>query len=286
MSDNTPIVQLSPIVIEAAVTAALREDLGDAGDITSNATISADAQTRGAIVARKAGVIAGVDVARAAFQLVDPDINVTIVNGDGSSVRPGDTVLTLDGPARGILSGERVALNFLCHLSGIATATRALVDAVAGTNAKIVGTRKTTPGLRAFEKFAVRCGGGSSHRFGLYDGVMIKDNHVAAAGGVAPALKAARDAVGHMVKIEVEIDRLDQLDAALEGGGDVIMLDNMAPEEMRKAVAKTNGRAILEASGNVSLDSVRAIAETGVDVISSGSITHSAPTLDLGLDFE
>ena len=183
-------------------------------------------------------------------------------------------------------SAERVALNFLGHLSGIATATAALVDAVKGTNAKIVCTRKTTPGLRAFEKYAVRCGGGHNHRFGLYDAVMIKDNHIAAVGGIKKAIEACRASIGHMVKIEVEIDGLDQLDAALSGGADVILLDNMKTDDMKRAVAINAGRAILEASGNVTIDTVRAIAETGVDVISSGWITHSAPSLDVGLDFE
>ncbi len=272
-------------IIESAIKQALAEDLGDAGDITSNATIPADTKSSAVIAARKPGVIAGVDAAIAAFRLVDPEINVTIVNGDSARVQKGDIVLKLDGPARGVLSAERVALNFLGHLSGIATATAALVNAVEGTNARIVCTRKTTPGLRALEKYAVRCGGGHNHRFGLYDAVMIKDNHIAAVGGITKAIAAARAAVGHTVKIEVEIDGLDQLDAALSGGADIIMLDNMSAGDMKKAVAQAKGRAILEASGNVTVDTVRAIAETGVDVISSGWITHSAPSLDLGLDF-
>ncbi len=273
------------LLIEDVVSQALKEDLGDAGDITTAATIPDDRRTQAAIVARAAGVIAGVDLAATAFRRVDPTVATEIVRKDGAHVAAGDKLLSLSGPAAGILTAERVALNFLGHLSGVATATAALVDAVEGTGAKIVCTRKTTPGLRAFEKYAVRCGGGHNHRFGLYDAVMIKDNHVAAVGGVEKAIAAARDAVGHTVKIEVEIDRLDQLDAALAGGADIIMLDNMSTDDMKRAVAKVGGAAVLEASGNVTVETVRAIAETGVDIISSGWITHSAPSLDLGLDF-
>lgn len=273
-------------IIEAAIKQALAEDLGDAGDITTNACVPHDAITKASIVARKAGTLSGLPLAATAFRIVDPSIDVEIENGDGARVQEGGVVLNISGPARGILTAERVALNFLGHLSGIATATAALVDAVEGTNAKIVCTRKTTPGLRALEKYAVRCGGGQNHRFGLYDAVMIKDNHIAAVGGVKKAIEACRAAVGHTVKIEVEIDGLDQLDAALSGGADIIMLDNMTADDMKKAVTEVKGRAILEASGNVTADTVRAIAETGVDVISSGWITHSAPSLDVGLDFD
>ena len=279
------IARLSPLVIDDIVARALKEDFGDAGDVTTNATIRADAKAKAIIAARKPGVIAGVDCAVAAFRHVDPAINVRIEKDDGARVVKGDVILSIEGPTRGILSAERVALNFLGPLSGVATATAALVDAVRGTNAKIVCTRKTTPGLRALEKYAVRCGGGHNHRFGLYDAVMIKDNHIAAVGGIKKAIEACRASVGHMVKIEVEIDGLDQLDAALSGGADIIMLDNMTTDDAKKAVAITNGRAVLEASGNVTIETVRAIAETGVDVISSGWITHSAPNLDLGLDF-
>lgn len=277
---------LSPLIIEEAVARALKEDFGDAGDITTNATIPAGATSRAVIAARKPGVIAGVDAALAAFRLTDPAIKVSIEKGDGARVQQGDVILSIEGPARGVLSAERVALNFMGHLSGIATATAALVDAVKGTNAKIVCTRKTTPGLRAFEKHAVRCGGGHNHRFGLYDAVMIKDNHIVASGGIAKALAAARGAVGHMVKIEIEVDGLDQLEEALANGADVVLLDNMAPADLKRAVDINKNRAVLEASGNVTIDTVRAIAETGVDVISSGWITHSAPNLDLGLDFK
>lgn len=272
-------------LVEAAIRAALAEDLGLAGDITSNACIPADAVSRAAIVARRPGAIAGVDLAAAAFRLSDARIELEVKNGDGSRVAKGDVVLGVNGPTRGILAAERVALNFLGHLSGVATATAALVEAAKGTGAKIVCTRKTTPGLRAFEKYAVLCGGGHNHRFGLYDAVMIKDNHIAAAGGIAKALKAARARAGHMVKIEVEVEDLAGLEEALAGGADIVMLDNMPVDEMRRAVAVNAGRAVLEASGNVRLETVRAIAETGVDIISSGAITHSAPCLDLGLDF-
>lgn len=279
------IAPLSSLLIEEAVARALSEDLGDAGDITTNACIPADARSRAVIAARKPGVIAGVELARAAFRQVDPSIKVEIENGDGARVEAKSIVLRIDGPSRGILSAERVALNFLGRLSGVATATAALVEAVSGTKAKIVCTRKTTPGLRAFEKYAVRCGNGANHRFGLYDAVLIKDNHIAAAGGVGKALKAAKASAGHLVKIEIEVDSLGQLEEALNDGADAIMLDNMPAADMKRAVAMTNGRAVLEASGNVTLATVRAIAETGVDCISSGWITHSAPSLDLGLDF-
>ena len=279
------IPRLSPLIVEEAVARALKEDFGDAGDITTNATIPADATSKAVIAARKPGVVAGGDAALAAFRLTDPAINITIENGNGAHVQKGDIILAIEGPARGVLSAERVALNFMGHLSGVATATAALVDAVKGTNAKIVCTRKTAPGLRAFEKHAVRCGGGHNHRFGLYDAVMIKDNHIAACGDIAKALAAARDAVGHMVKIEIEVDGLGQLEEALANGADVVLLDNMAPADLKRAVEINKGRAVLEASGNVTIDTVRAIAETGVDVISSGWITHSAPNLDLGLDF-
>ncbi|MEM8937331.1 MAG: carboxylating nicotinate-nucleotide diphosphorylase [Pseudomonadota bacterium] len=273
-------------LIDEAVSRALAEDLGDAGDVTSLATILTDATCRATITARKPGVIAGVDAALSAFDQIDGSIQTTICADDGAAVAPGDSVITLAGPTRGVLGAERVALNFLGALSGVATATAALVDAVAGTTAKITCTRKTTPGLRALQKYAVRCGGGHNHRFGLYDAVMIKDNHVAAAGGVANALAAAKDKAGHMTKIEIEVDTLAQLKEALASGADVILLDNMTLGDLRDAVAINGGRATLEASGNVTLDTVRAIAETGVDVISSGAITHSAPCLDLGLDFQ
>ncbi len=276
---------LPPDLVEATVSAALKEDLGDAGDVTSNACIPATQQAVAAVVARKPGAIAGVEAACAAFRLVDRSISIETIKTDGSPAKPGDAVMRVSGGARAILTAERVALNFLGHLSGVATATAALVTAIEGTAAKIACTRKTTPGLRAFEKHAVRCGGGVNHRFGLYDAVMIKDNHIAACGGVAQALRDAKAVVGHTVKIEIEVDTLAQLEDVLKEGADIILLDNMNTDDLKRAVTMTNGRAILEASGNVTVETVRAIAETGVDIISSGWITHSAPTLDLGLDF-
>lgn len=271
-------------VVEEAVRRALKEDLGDTGDITTNSCVPHNTITKAAIVSRKHGVLSGISLALGAFHL-NGVFRSEFKKTDTDSVAKGDIIAEIEGSARGILTAERVGLNFLGHLSGIATATAALVDAVKGTNASIVCTRKTTPGLRALEKYAVRCGGGRNHRFGLYDAVMIKDNHIAAVGGIKKAIEACRAAIGHTVKIEVEIDGLDQLDAALSGGADIIMLDNMSNDDMKKAVKQNNGQAVLEASGNVTVKTVRAIAETGVDVISSGWITHSAPSLDLGLDF-
>jgi nicotinate-nucleotide pyrophosphorylase (carboxylating) len=273
------------LLVEPVVRHALEEDLGRAGDITSELTIEANARATAKLAARKAGTIAGLIAAEIAFRLVDPSLRFTYETPDGSTVTAGTVLAVIEGPARAVLTGERVALNFAGHLSGVATATHALVDAVAGTKAKIVCTRKTTPGLRVLEKYAVRCGGGFNHRFGLDDAVLIKDNHIVAAGGIRPAIERVRAGVAHMTKIELEVDTLEQLEEALALGVDTILLDNMPPDTLRKAVAITNGRAALEASGNVTLSTVRAIAETGVDYISSGAITHSAPNLDLGLDF-
>ena len=277
---------LPRLLVEDAVRAALREDLGRAGDITSAATIPADATARAALVARQPGVLAGLALAGCAFRECDPALHFEALKHDGAALAVGDVVARVDGNARAILSGERVALNFLCHLSGIATATAGLVARVAHTKARICDTRKTTPGLRAFEKYAVLCGGGANHRFGLDDAVLIKDNHIAVAGGVAKAIRQARASVGHLVKIEVEVDTLAQLAEALSAGPDAILLDNMPPSDLVKAVALVDGRAIVEASGGITLDTVGAIAETGVDRISSGWITHSAPALDLALDIE
>jgi nicotinate-nucleotide pyrophosphorylase (carboxylating) len=270
--------------VEEAVRAALLEDLGRAGDITSQATIPARATAVASFVARKAGVVAGVDFVVVAMMLMDPAIRISVLMGDGSRLQPGDTIARVEGPARAILSAERVALNYLGRLSGIASATALFADRIAHTRARIADTRKTTPGLRAFEKYAVRCGGGSNHRFGLDDAILIKDNHIAVCGGVAEAIRRARAFAGHLVKIEVEVDRLDQLVEALTERPDVVLLDNMGPPMLREAVAIINGRAVAEASGGVTLDSVAAIAETGVDLISTGWITHSAPVLDIGLD--
>ncbi len=276
---------LPRIMIEPLVRAALLEDLGRAGDLTTNAIVPAGARAEPMFVARQAGVIAGLDLARLSFELIDPAIEVRAQKPDGAKVVPGETIATVRGPAPGILTAERTALNFLCHLSGIATATAAAVAAVAGSKAHIVCTRKTTPGLRAVEKYAVRIGGGANHRFGLDDAVLIKDNHVAIAGGVTEALQRARKNAGHMVKIEVEVDSLAQLAEALASSADAVLLDNMLPALLAQAVAMVGGKAITEASGGVTLENVAAIAASGVDLISIGWLTHSAAALDIGLDF-
>ncbi|TAL82187.1 MAG: carboxylating nicotinate-nucleotide diphosphorylase [Beijerinckiaceae bacterium] len=276
---------LPRIMLEPLVRAALLEDLGRAGDLTTDAIVPQTARAETALVARQPGVIAGLDLAKLAFELIDPAIAVTIAKSDGSAVVPGDLVASVSGPARGILTAERVALNFLGHLSGIASVTAAIVDSVKGTKAQIVCTRKTTPGLRAVEKYAVRMGGGHNHRFGLDDAVLIKDNHIAIAGGIGEALTRARAHAGHLVKIEIEVDSLDQLAEALELGVDAVLLDNMTPQTLAKAVAMVGGRAITEASGRVTPQTAPAIAASGVDLISVGWLTHSAPVLDIGLDF-
>ena len=274
-----------PLLVEPVVRHALEEDLGRAGDVTSDLIVPPERRLEARLVARKPGTIAGLIAAESAFRLVDPRLAVKIAAPDGSNVEAGAVLAFIEGSARGILTAERVALNFVGHLSGVATATRALVDAVAGTRARIVCTRKTTPGLRVLEKYAVRCGGGFNHRFGLDDAVLIKDNHLVAAGGIAPAIARVRAGLGHMTKIELEVDSLAQLEEALSLDVDTVLLDNMAPADLAQAVAMAKGRAVLEASGNVALATVRAIAATGVDYISSGAITHSAPSLDVALDF-
>ena len=273
------------LLVDPIVAHALEEDLGRAGDITSDLIIPATKKARAKLIARKAGTISGLICAESAFRFVNPDLKFDVKLPDGSQAKPGAVVATVEGSARSILTGERVSLNFTGHLSGVATATRALVDAVKGTKARIVCTRKTTPGLRVLEKYAVRCGGGFNHRFGLDDAILIKDNHIAAAGSITKAVKAARAGTAHMVKIEVEVDTLKQLEEALKIGADTILLDNMSLETLRKAVAMAKGRAVLEASGNITLATMRSVAETGVDYISSGAITHSAPNLDVALDF-
>jgi len=273
------------LLIEPIVRRALEEDLGRAGDITSELTIPADARGSASLVARKAGSIAGLVVARSAFQLVDPALEFEVKVPDGSTVAADTVLAIIKGGAHSLLTGERVAINFVGHLSGIASATRALVEAVARTGVRIVCTRKTTPGLRVLEKYAVRCGGGFNHRFGLDDAVLIKDNHLVAAGGIRPAIERVRAGLGHMAKIELEVDTLAQLEEALGLGVDTILLDNMSLDDLKRAVALTRSRATLEASGNITLETVRAVAETGIDYISSGAITHSAPSLDVALDF-
>ncbi|MGA7712923.1 MAG: carboxylating nicotinate-nucleotide diphosphorylase [Rhizomicrobium sp.] len=273
------------LILEPIVRRALKEDLGRAGDITSDLVVPADRMVKALLVARAPGIACGLIAAEAAFRLVDPSLDFRFETQDGGDANGGAALASVEGSARSILAAERVALNFVGRLSGIATATSALVDAVAGTKARIVDTRKTAPGLRVLEKYAVRCGGGFNHRFGLDDAVLIKDNHIVAAGGIAQAVTRARAGLGHMAKIEVEVDCLDQLQEALELGIDTILLDNMSIADLKRAVEMANGRAVLEASGNIRIATVRAIAETGVDYISSGAITHSAPSLDVALDF-
>jgi len=274
-----------PLLLEPIVRRALEEDLGRAGDITSELAVPAGRQAKARLLTREPGRMAGLICAEVAFRLLDPSLEFHIEVQDGGDAESGATIATVQGAARSILTGERVALNFVGRLSGVATQTRALAEAVAGTKARIVCTRKTTPGLRLLEKYAVRCGGGFNHRFGLDDAVLIKDNHIAAAGGLAPALESVRAGAGHMMRIEVEIETLNQLEEALRLGADTILLDNMGVADLKRAVEITAGRAVLEASGNVTLKTVRAIAETGVDFISSGAITHSAPCLDVTMDF-
>jgi nicotinate-nucleotide pyrophosphorylase (carboxylating) len=275
---------LPDLLIEPVVRAALAEDLGRAGDITSQACIDPEARLNVRFAVRAAGVVAGLDCARLALAAMDPAIRFSAQRRDGDGVEAGEVLAHAEGNARAILAAERTALNLMGRLSGVASLTRAYVDAVEGTGAVIVDTRKTTPGLRLLEKYAVRCGGGVNHRFGLDDAILIKDNHVAASGGVGEAVRRAKAAAGHLVKIEVEVDSLEQLDEALAWAPDVIMLDNFGLDDLREAVRRTAGRVRLEASGGVNLQTVRAIAETGVDVISVGALTHSAAVLDIGLD--
>ncbi len=272
--------------VEAIVRSALLEDIGHGHDLTTDAIVPPDCQSRASIVARKAGVLCGIDAATFAFRFLDPAVEVSVYVSDGASPRAGESIAAVRGSARAILTAERTALNLLCHLSGIATLTRAMVDGVSGTNAKIADTRKTTPGLRLLEKYAVRCGGGVNHRFGLDDAVLIKDNHRALAGSIADAVAAARSAVGHLVKVEIEVDTLEQLREALETPVDAVLLDNMTPAQLRDAVQLVGRRVITEASGGVTAANVLEIARSGVDVISIGALTHSAPALDIGLDFE
>jgi nicotinate-nucleotide pyrophosphorylase (carboxylating) len=276
---------LLPLMYEPLVRTALLEDLGRAGDITADAIVPADQRATLVLRARQPGVVAGLDIARCAFQMVAPAITVNAERADGSVVAPGEIIATIDGPARGLLTGERTALNFLCHLSGVATATASLVSAARGTRAQIVCTRKTTPGLRTLEKYAVRAGGGSNHRFGLDDAVLIKDNHIALAGDIGTAVARAKARAGHLVKIEVEVDTLSQLERALALGVDAVLLDNMSVEQLKKAVAMAAGKVITEASGGITAASAPAIAATGVDLISVGWLTHSAAALDIGLDY-
>jgi nicotinate-nucleotide pyrophosphorylase (carboxylating) len=275
---------LPDLLVRPIIDLALAEDLGRAGDITGQACIDPHARLSVAFASRQDGRVSGLSCARLALAAMDPTATFEIVIPDGADVTPGAVLARAEGNARAVLIAERTGLNLLGRMSGIATLTRAYVRMVEGTGATIVDTRKTTPGLRALEKYAVRCGGGVNHRFGLDDAILIKDNHVAACGGVGEAVRRARAHAGHLVKVEVEVDSLDQLDEALKHGPDVVMLDNFSLPDLRAAVDLARGRAVLEASGGVNLTTVRAIAETGVDVISVGALTHSAPVLDIGLD--
>ena len=286
MSSKVAPPPLAATLVDTAITAALTEDLGLQGDITTNATVAADTRATAVIAARKGGVVSGLQLAEAAFRSLDPGVMFKIEKPDASTVKPGDAIARISGKARALLTAERVALNFMGRMSGIATLTRQYADAVAGTKARITDTRKTTPGLRAFEKYAVRCGGGQNHRTGLFDAILIKDNHIVAAGGLKHAIEAARAAAGHTVKLEVEVDTLDQLHEVMNHKVDAVLLDNMTIAQLNDAVKLVAGRCITEASGGVSLETVRAIAEAGVDMISVGALTHSAPVLDLGLDFD
>lgn len=275
---------LNPLLISEAVRAALLEDLGRAGDLTTLATIPAGRQAKVVIAARQKGVVAGLPFAREAFHQFDPSVRFEAMLTDGDKLEPGTVVARIEGEARSILSAERVALNFMGRLSGIASLAATYVAKVAGTKAVIVDTRKTTPGLRAFEKYAVRCGGAQNHRFGLDDAILIKDNHVAVAGGIRPALQAAKRVAGNFVKVEIEVDTLAQLEEVIAEGADIVMLDNMSVADMTKGVAMVAGRMKVEASGGINLDTVAAVAATGVDMISVGALTHSVGVLDLGLD--
>lgn len=280
----TPPPPLPGIIIEPIVRSALLEDLGKTGDLTSDAIVPLDCKATFAFTARQSGVLAGLDLVAYTFLLVDKSIDIRFRRLDGSRIAAGETIAMVDGPARGMLAAERTALNFLCHLSGIATATAEIVNAVRGHKARIVCTRKTTPGLRALEKYAVRAGGGANHRFGLDDAVLIKDNHIAIAGDIRTAIERVRAAVGHMVKVEVEVDTLDQLEIALGAGVDAVLLDNMSVKQLTRAVAMVGGRATTEASGRITPATAPAVAATGVDLISVGWLTHSAPILDIGMD--
>lgn len=276
---------LPRILIEPIIRNALLEDLGLAGDVTSNAVIDENHHSKVAMVSRETGILSGGAIAALAFTLVDSEVTVDLKKKDGDLLSPGDVIAIIEGPSRAILTGERTALNFMSHLSGIASVTHSIVQSIKGTKAHVVCTRKTTPGLRLMEKYAVRCGGGMNHRFALYDAILIKDNHIAIAGGISKTLEQAKKNAGHMVKIEIEVDTLDQLKEALSFGVDAVLLDNMDPETLKEAVKIVNHRAITEASGRINPETARAVAESGVDLISVGWITHSAPVLDIGLDF-
>tara|TARA_B100001094_G_C18094951_1_gene752515 strand:+ start:431 stop:1276 length:846 start_codon:yes stop_codon:yes gene_type:complete len=277
--------KLSPLIVENFVRSALLEDLNGGIDVTSSYIVKPETQITGQIVSRSRGVIAGLEFCKQAFLITNSDLKVEPLLIDGDTAEKGQAIFRVNGCARSILTAERTALNFLSHLSGIATATRQLVDIVSETNVRICCTRKTTPLIRSAEKFAVICGGGYNHRFGLNDAVLVKDNHLVAAAGVVEAVKSLRAKISHVLKIEVEVDQIEQIEPIVTAGADIIMLDNMSPVMMKDAVALINGRALVEASGSINKDNILAVAESGVDVISVGWITHSAPSIDIGLDF-
>jgi nicotinate-nucleotide pyrophosphorylase (carboxylating) len=281
---STPLSPLPRILYEPQLRAALAEDLGRACDITTDSIVPADAIARFAFNARKDGVVAGLDLAAVTYELLDSRVRLTVERPDGSKVSAGAAIAVAEGPARALLTGERVALNYLCHLSGIASATAAIVASIAGTKARVTCTRKTMPNMRLLQKYAIRAGGGANHRFGLDDAVLIKDNHIAVAGGITPAVTRARAAIGHLVKIEVEVDTLQQLDEVLTLPVDAVLLDNMPPDVLRQAVNRIDGRLITEASGGITAATAPAIAASGVDLLSVGWLTHSSPILDIGLD--
>lgn len=274
-----------PILYRPLLERALREDLGRAGDLTTDAIIPTDRVVRAVIDARPPGTIAGLRIATEAFTVLDPDVTIEYLLEDGTGVEAGSDLAVVHGSARSVLAAERTVLNLLGHMCGVATATAAIAARIAGTGAVVADTRKTTPGMRALEKYAVRCGGGANHRFGLDDAVLIKDNHLAVAGSVTQAVQRVRSRVGHMIKIEVEVDDLDQLAEALDAGVEAVLLDNMSPSQLREAVELVDGRATTNASGGITPDNAREMAETGVDLLSIGWITHSAPNFDVGLDF-
>jgi len=277
---------LPDMILDPLVRAALMEDLGTYGDLTTRTVIPAGTRYAARLRAREAGIVSGLQIARIAFHMVDPSLRLTAHKSDGDPIEAGEVLIEIEGEAAAILSAERVALNFAGRLSGIATLTAAFVAETQGTRARITCTRKTTPGLRLVEKQAVLHGGGFNHRFSLSDAILVKDNHIAAAGGIRPVLQAIKAQASHMIRVEIEVDRLDQLDEVLsEGGADVVLLDNMDTPTLREAVRMTEGRLCLEASGNMRLERIAEVAATGVDYISAGALTHSARTLDLGLDF-
>ncbi len=277
---------LPDLILEPLVKSALMEDLGSYGDVTTRAVIPDDVTYSARLRAREEAVVSGMQVAALAFRLIDANLRVNTLVADGAACQPGDVLMEIEGKAASILMGERVALNFAGRLTGVATLTAAMVAETRGTEARITCTRKTTPGLRMLEKLAVLHGGGFNHRYSLSDAILIKDNHIAAAGGIRAVLDATKAHASHMMAVEIEVDTLDQLREVLEvGGASVVLLDNMTPDQLREAVQINAGRLALEASGNVKRDTVAAIAATGVNYISSGALTHSARTVDLGLDF-